>query len=274
MTLLGVHNGNDPKVVLQFEAWLGRPVDVHSQFLNEDSWDDFDRSVDWALGLFPDLPRQMVWSIPLLAKGATLAEAAKGSYNQHFEAAARKIFRARPERPIHIRTGWEFNGNWMKWRSKGKEANFIKAFKNFAACFRSESDQFKMVWCPNIGQSDPALSYPGDEYVDVVGLDFYHQPRWDPKGSADETWTYMVTRPFGLQWHLEFSRKRNKPIAFPEWGICRDNFGPYVEKAAAWFKSGNAIYQCYWDTNADYPGQLSDGSYPATGRSFRAAFGP
>jgi beta-mannanase len=273
MALLGVHNGNDPKAVLHFEDWLGRRIDFHSQFLNEDSWDAFDRSVDWALGHYPDLPRPIVWSVPLIAKDANLGEAAHGTYNRHYRIAAQKIEATRSEPILYVRTGWEFNGNWMKWSSGGREANFIAAFRNLSACFRTQSDRFAIVWCPNIGQRDPAPSYPGDEYVDVIGLDFYYQPRWDPAGSAEDIWTYMVTRPFGLQWHLEFSRKHNKPIAFPEWGVCADHLGPYIARAAAWFAASDVIYHSYWDSNADYPGRLSDGSYPETGAAFKKAFG-
>jgi hypothetical protein len=272
MALLGVYNENDPNSVLRFENWLGRRVDFHSQFVGEASWDDFDGSVGWALGLYPTLNRPIAWSIPLIPKGASLADAAKGTYNKHYEIAAQKIGAARTEATIYIRTGWEFNGNWMKWASQGREADFVAAFRNFTDCFRARSDRFAIVWCPNIGQRDPAPSYPGDDYVDVVGLDFYYQPKWDPHGSAEDIWTYMVTRPFGLQWHLEFSRKHNKPMAFPEWGICADDLGLYVKRAAAWFASSDVIYHAYWDSNADYPGRLSDGTYPAAGAAFRDAF--
>jgi hypothetical protein len=272
MTLLGVHNGNDPKCVLRFEEWLGRKVDFHSQFLGESSWAVFDGGTGWALGLFAELDRPIAWSIPLLTDGATLAAAAAGAYNIHYSGVARAIDRARSEPKIFIRTGWEFNGDWMKWASRGKEQDFIAAFRNFSQCFRQQSSRFEIVWCPNIGQHDPALSYPGDEYVDIVGLDFYYQPKWDPHGRAEDIWTYMVTRPFGLQWHLQFSRKHSKRMAFPEWGICANHLGPYIEKAAAWFSSSDVAYQAYWDSDADYPGQLSNGSYSESGTAFQRTF--
>jgi hypothetical protein len=272
MTLLGVYNGNNPQAVLDFERWLGRPVDFHSQFTGELSWADFDGGVGWALGLYPDLPRAITWSIPLIPAGATLAEAAKGSYNAHYTLAAQKIAAGRQDRVIYVRTGWEFNGDWMKWASKNREREFIEAFRQFSSCFRNSSNRFRVVWCPNIGQLDPAPSYPGNEHVDVIGLDFYHQPRWDPAG-VDEAWSYMVRRPFGLQWHLEFAKTCQKPMCFPEWGVSSDNFGSYVKKVAEWFASGDVLYQSYWDSNADYPGRLSGGALPNTGAAFRASFG-
>jgi beta-mannanase len=274
MTLLGINNNNDPKAALEFEKWLGRRIDFYSHFLNSESWDRFDTSVDWSMAFWRDFPRPAIWSVPIIPTGAVLARAADGDYNAHYQRAARMIAEGRSEPVIYIRTGWEFNGDWMPWASKGLEQEFIGAFRQLTACFRQASDRFRFVWCPNIGQLDPAPSYPGDDHVDAIGLDFYISKKFDPHVSANDLWIYEVTRPFGLQWHLQFSRSRGKPICFPEWGVCYDNFAPYVEKAGAWFRDGKALYQAYWDTNLEYPGRLSDGAYPLTGAGFKTAFGP
>ena len=122
------------------------------------------------------------------------------------------------------------------------------------------------------GSTTPALSYPGDDVVDVIGLDAYHQPQWDPNGAV-EAWTYMVTRRYGLQWHLEFARTHRKPMAYPEWGVRTDGFDTYIEHMAEWFRTSGVLFQTYWDSDSSYPGALSGGQYPATGAAFRAAFG-
>jgi hypothetical protein len=272
MSLLGVHNGNSVEEVCQFESWLGRHVDFHSQHTGEASWDDFDGSIDYVLGIYRTFDRPMLWSIPLIPGGASLFEASIGNYNSHYTTAARKVASSRTERIIYVRTGWEFNGNWMKWASKDKETLYINAFRHFATCFRKTSTRFRLVWCPASGQADPLPSYPGTEFVDVVGLDFYHQPRWDPK-DADDAWHHSVTRPFGLQWHLQFSRQEGKPLAYPEWGVCSNNFGQYVRNAAAWFSAAQVAYHSYWNSNADYAGRLSNNQYPETSNSFRSVFG-
>src|SRR5262245_18884119 len=117
MALLGVNNGNNADAVLQFESWLGRKVDLISQFLGEENWGQFDGHVDWALGLYRNLPRAITWSVPLLVKGATLREASAGAYNRHYTHVAQRIAAGRADPIIYIRTAWEFNGNWMKWAS-------------------------------------------------------------------------------------------------------------------------------------------------------------
>ena len=271
MTYLGVFAGGEPAGVTQFETWLGRKVDFCSVFTGEASWQDFDDSPPYQLSHFAGLGRALALSVPLIPAGATLTDAAAGHYNAHYRRAAAAVVAARPEPVIYVRTGWEQNGDWMKWAAHGKERAFNEAFRQFATCFRAASDRVRLVWCPCVGQHDPALSYPGDDVVDVIAIDAYHQPQWDPKGPI-EAWSYMVTRRYGLQWHLEFARAHRKPTAFPEWGVSTDGFGSYIEHMAEWFRAGNVLFQTYWDSNSSYPGQLSGGQYPRTGAAFRAAF--
>ncbi|MES2462593.1 MAG: hypothetical protein V4671_18575, partial [Armatimonadota bacterium] len=76
--LLGVYCGNDPRAVLQFETWLGRKVDGVLGYTGGASWEDFDGSVGWAANLWRGIDRTVFWSVPLIPKGATLAEAARG----------------------------------------------------------------------------------------------------------------------------------------------------------------------------------------------------
>ena len=270
--LFGVYAGNEPAAVKAFEAWMGRRVDFITVYTGEASWDDFDSGPVYEYTRMGDLGRLLNWSIPLIPAQATLLEAGRGSYNDHYARAAKTIAQRCIEPVIYVRTGWEQNGDWMKWAAKGREAQFIASYQQFASCFRAVSDRFKLVWCPNIGQNDPATSYPGDDFVDVIGLDVYHQRQWDPPGPV-AAWTYMVTRRYGLQWHLEFASAHGKPIAYPEWGVRCDGFEFYIKQFARWFEASNVVYQSYWDSNAAYPGKLHDGHYPSTGAAFRAAFG-
>ncbi len=270
--LLVIYAGSDQVSVTRFEAWLGRQVDCFSVHTGEKSWTDFDDGVGYQCDQFADLQRTMIWSVPLIPAGVDLVDAAKGRFDDHYRRAAMTISGRRDDPIIYVRTGWEQNGDWMKWAAKGKETAFIQAFQHFSDSFRTVSNRFRLVWCPNIGQNDPELTYPGDAHVDVIGLDVYHNPEYDPKTAA-AAWSYMVTRPYGLQWHLQFSRAHKKPMAFPEWGVSTDGFGPYVANMAAWMRSSDVLYQAYWDSNAAYSGALSGGQYPSTGAAFRRAFG-
>ncbi|MFH1051438.1 MAG: glycosyl hydrolase, partial [bacterium] len=92
------------------------------------------------------------------------------------------------KRPIFIRFAHEMNAHWYPWCSKttceGSSTfsinDYIKAFRNVANVFHNTAPNVSMIWCPNyydtsnhsiLGYKD---YYPGDDYVDWVGLDLYN----------------------------------------------------------------------------------------------------
>lgn len=74
---------------------------------------------------------------------------------------------------------------------------------------------------------NPVDAYPGDEYVDVIGMDFYYNIQWNPADSR-LAWDEMVNAPFGLKWLEEFAAAHNKPTAYPEWGVNSTARGPIL----------------------------------------------
>lgn len=274
MTMLGVYVGNTPSDVTTFENWLGHPVDAVLGYTGRASWQDFEGSANWAAGLWSGTDRPILWSVPLIVDGTTLEQAATGAFNDHYLAAAKSIAATRPgDSEIYIRTGWEFNAQWFPWGAIGKEQDFIGAWKQFVDTFRSVDPRFKFDWCPNIGDMgmNPENAYPGDDYVDVIGLDFYHHPEWD-KTDPNEAWDWMVNRTYGLQWHQDFAAAHGKPTSYAEWGINSDTAGPYIQHAADWFATHNVVYQTYWNSDADYAGALTTGHYPDAAAVFKATF--
>lgn len=273
MGSFGVYVGNDPSNVAQFEQWSGMSAGHVMHYLNQNSWAEFDSSIPWATSLWTDLDKPVLWSVPLIVNGSTLEQAAAGAYRDNWLRAAEALASTRAgDDAIYIRTGWEFNGDWFPWASAGKEEAFKDAFKAFVDTFRSVSSRFEFEWTPNIGQADPARSYPGDDYVDVIGMDFYWNPHWDGT-DPDAAWAHMLDQHYGLQWHRDFAAAHNKPMAYSEWGVRSDNAGAYLEKADQWFEQNNVLYTTYWETNmADYPGQFSGGQYPNAGAVFKSVF--
>jgi len=85
---------------------------------------------------------------------------------------------------VLVRILHEFNGDWYPWCTIKNDRNpemVIKAFHHIRNIFRREgADNAKFIWCPN-SMSVPQepwnfimKAYPGDEYVDIVGLDVYN----------------------------------------------------------------------------------------------------
>jgi len=73
-------------------------------------------------------------------------------------------------RPFH-----EMNGGWFWWGNKKEQ--FKKLWIMTYEYLVKEKRLNNMLWCysPDAGQPDYLLYYPGDIYVDIVGLDAYTQ---------------------------------------------------------------------------------------------------
>jgi Glycosyl hydrolase family 26 len=273
--LLGAYCGNSVEGLKQFEQWLGRPVDGVLGYTGNASWEDYDGSVGWAAGLWSAIDRRVFWSVPLIANGASLAQAGTGAYDEHYRKAAQTLAAYRPQdAQLYVRTGWEFNGNWFPWNAQGKASDFVAAFRRFVTVFRSVSNRFVFEWNVNVGDvgMDPETAYPGDDYVDIIGMDFYWQPSLP--SNAQQAWAQIVDQKWGLAWHQNFAKAHNKPTSYSEWGIRSNEAAYYIQQAKLWFESHPVLFHTYWNADNEYPGKLSSGQYPNAGAAYRAAFGP
>jgi beta-mannanase len=267
--------GNSPSELRQFEDWLGRPVDQITAHTGRANWKDWITSIRWSIQLWSPLDKPICWTIPLFADEGSLSEAAAGKYQDRYEQAARMLAQTRrSDSVIYVRTGEEFNGNWMPWSAAGHEQDFVKAFQNFVDAFRSVSNRFRFEWNVNVRETrmNPVDAYPGDDYVDVIGMDFYYNTNWNPTNPG-KAWDEMVNSQYGLRWLEDFASARKKPTAYPEWGVNSDGAGPYIEKVAQWFSNHNVLYQSVWNSNAAFPGKLSDRQYPEAAFAYIGSFG-
>src|ERR1700730_468491 len=275
MTATGVYIGNDPQDLHAFDAWLGSNVQMVGLATGKASWEDWDGSIGWLANMWQSVDVQTRWTIPMFAVGGNLASAAAGDYNSHYLAAAQTLADTfSNQSQIIVRVGEEFNGDWMPWSAQGAPQDYINAFRDFVNVFRSVSDKFVFEWNTNVGDvgMNPETAYPGDKYVDIIGTDFYYN-QWS---SSDPTvaWNDMVNQPYGLQWQEDFAAAHGKPTAYSEWGVESNNVATYVDDVARWFAAHNPLYQIYWNSNADFAGDLSHGQYPATAASYLNNFGP
>lgn len=76
------------------------------------------------------------------------------------------------EIPIFLRFAAEMNGDWTPYG--GNPARYIEKWRLVHRVMREEAPNVAMVWTPNSVPEETIPSYyPGDEYVDWVGLNFY-----------------------------------------------------------------------------------------------------
>ena len=108
-------------------------------------------------------------------RSAGLAQCAAGNFNSHWVTLANNLLKRNLSDTI-MRPGWEMNGDWFDWSAGGHEASYIGCFRQIVNSMRSVSGQdFTFVWNPSIGTSNSLAdkAYPGDSYVDYVGIDTY-----------------------------------------------------------------------------------------------------
>ena len=77
------------------------------------------------------------------------------------------------ELPVFLRFGNEMNGAWVAWHDDPEL--YKQKFRLVARIMREETPNVAMVFAPGyVGDKDYKLYYPGDEWVDWVGISAYH----------------------------------------------------------------------------------------------------
>jgi len=289
--MLGVYGGNSMERVLEFEKWLGRPVDLILCTVDFNDWKNY-RYADWLSQTVYGKrgKRRLVYDVPIIIKGATYPEAKAGGYDSHWVCLATSILANNPgDDEIVIRCSHEMNGEWFAWGVGGSRQalipDFIASWRRFHGVFRGVpgGGRFRFSFSPSEGASDPRPMWPGDAFVDIVGYDVYWKPKamggegWETNDPS-EAWRKRVQNeynPWGLGGMLAFAKSRNKPFQIDEWGVWGPDAAPFVEGMAAFLRDNHARAHTYWNSDAAYPGQLhSRGTeWPATTAAFRACFG-
>ncbi|MCH6258627.1 hypothetical protein MLD52_18850 [Puniceicoccaceae bacterium K14] len=133
------------------------------------------------------------------------------------------------ESDIYLRFGFEMNGDWFTWGAQPER--FKKAWIHVHKLFEKIGcSNVKWMFSPNVIWGDITVSdglaayYPGDEYVDSIGIDGYnfgdHHDQWHKWQSYSEVFERTI----------EACTAAQKPIYLSEIG-CAD--GP---RKAAWIE--------------------------------------
>jgi hypothetical protein len=226
--------------------------------------------------------------IPTNSSGAavgTLAQGATGAFNSYYVTLAQTLVNG-GQSNAYLRLGWEFDGSWMPWTAAtpSAEASYATYFQQIVTAMRSVSgEHFRFVWNPDAGaftQSgySVATAYPGNAYVDVIGLDAYDQSWATPQTPAN-AWS-STTLPT-LTAAQQFAASNGKPLAFCEWGVAirSDGHGlgddpTFVNQMVSWIKANNVTYESYFDANSGGVNSLiTGGSFPNSLAAFTADLG-
>ena len=117
------------------------------------------------------------------------------------------------EVPVTIRWAHEMEDKtgrftWANW----KPADYVAAYRKMVDVCRVEAPSASFMWSPK-GEEGLEAYYPGDEYVDVVGLSIFGLQKWDQdKFGKDRTFAEV------LQPAYDRVTRFNKPIVVAELG--------------------------------------------------------
>lgn len=184
MTSLSTALGRRPDTLVWYAAWSSVPDFPAAGAAQVAAW-----------GATPEI----TWEPWNPSAGAnqpayTLRRIARGAYDTYVTRWAREA--AAYGKPVVLRFAHEMNGSWYPWAAGANgntAADYVAAWRHvWTLFFQAGASNVTWLWSPNVpfaGSAPLASLYPGDAYVDVVGLDGYNwagiqpgttwQPFWD-----------------------------------------------------------------------------------------------
>ncbi|WP_434739093.1 glycosyl hydrolase [Streptomyces katrae] len=284
-TAMGAYLGYGPPGVARIpylSHWLGgTEIRVGHTYLPGDQWPGIEGGVnfleDWAEWRRAEDDRMFVLNVPMQARNEDrvpdwqvvqlIRAGAEGQYDRHFrKLAERLVALGVPDTVIVL--GWEMNGTTYTHRC-GPDPEHWKAYwRRIVTTMRSVPGQrFKFDFAPNRGTDAIGWTkcYPGDDVVDVIGMDSYDQ-------GPGRTFEEQVRQPYGLQQHVDFAKAHGKQISYPEWGLFRNGDNPeYVRQMLKWIDQHKPLYH----TITDYcpHGVWRCKQNPQSAKVFREALG-
>lgn len=174
----------------------------------------------------------------------------------------------------YVRPGWEFNlsGSWAWTTDRIGEQAYIEQFRATVDGLREACPKCQITWNPNTGQGgvERAMkAWPGDSYVDIVGVDAYDWANEDP-----------IAGPGQLDDWAAQARKLGKRISLPEYGAHghqgRGDNPQFIADILAWAARNKDIVamMSYFDEpeGGYIDNSVADGQMPRVGEALRQGF--
>jgi hypothetical protein len=217
---LKADTGITPASVLWFEAWSNKRA-----FPLQQARDLWDRGImlhvtwePWNPALSATDPAQI-----------TLQDILDGEWDAYISQRGAEL--AALGTPVMVRWGHEFNGDWYPWSTglNGKDPQkYVRAYQRVHDLVTAAgATNVQWIWSynnasiPGDSWNQPAAAYPGDDYVDWVGIDGYNWgmgPSWDPTG---DHWT-SFDGVIGDAYRTAVQIAPDKPVAIAEIGSTED----------------------------------------------------
>jgi hypothetical protein len=303
-----------------FESFLGREVDFVMDFHNGDrGWYSID--ADWVLtrwakvlGARATRPNFMFTISKMFPSHDDAGNITTYDFNTIASGQGDTAYQRLADKLVQygfndvlLRIGHEMDGTFRgRYCARGKESVWIAAYRRIVDVMRARQPglRFKPGICPTnewvsqLGADWLEKVYPGDGYVDWVGLDIYDM-HWSLYPTITPTTTEaqrlaIWQRTWNDNWFLkqlnatrDFAKAHGKPLSIPEWGAmyfmngglqrCGVDNPYWMEQMCKWIldpANGVAHHSYFNNSRGDYrPGTTVDGAftcrlsdpYPGTG---------
>lgn len=202
-----------------------------------------------------------------------------GEYDSYFHQYARSLKNF--GHPVLFRLNNEMNGDWCTYSSyySSKDTQLYKAVWQYIYGIFQEHEVDNVIWVwnphdisfPDFGWNDAFMYYPGDEYVDIVGLTGYNTGTYYP----GEKWRSFI-QVYDPIYH-PYSAQFGHPLMITEFG-CSSVGGDKVEwinRMFAQMKLFPRIKVAIWWSGTDWDSNMNPARIyrldetPATLEAFR-----
>lgn len=167
-------------------------------------------------GRILELTLQTVAQSP--GKGNMVYDVLDGKYDTYLSNYARAV--AQSGAPILFRLGNEMNGDWCVYSSHytSKDTDIFKAFYRYVYRVFQEAGADNVIWVwnpngkayPDFKWNDELCYYPGDKYVDVIGMTSYNT------GTYYESETWMEFDQMYDSLYRKYTERYEKPLMITE----------------------------------------------------------
>ncbi|MCU1364349.1 MAG: hypothetical protein JWM55_2177 [Acidimicrobiaceae bacterium] len=178
-----------------------------------------------------------------------------------------------------IRLGAEMNGVWeadYMGPTSTEQILWAKCFANEVTGLRQATgEHFLIDWNPNACDLPYSNLYPGNSYVDIVGLDIYNVSCQTPR--ARVSFLQLANEAGGLASFESFAAAKGKPMSLPEWGLKKYPAGDdpaYINGIGAMFARRDFAFEAYFNVDVKIRPYLALGTQtPKSLVAFKKWFG-
>jgi hypothetical protein len=169
-------------------------------------------------------------------------------------------------RPVYVRLMAEMNGHWNPYsafdargraRPGHSTADFRRAWRHVARILRRDGAPVSLMWVPQVAGSPdtpgnaPRAYWPGAEYVDWVGTDFYSRfPNWR-----------------GLE--RFYASFRGKPFVFGEYAVWGRDDPAFVRRLFTWSATHRSVRMLVYNQGQNPSGPFRLSGHPRSLQTLR-----